>query len=95
MLDQCASGSVPASDVLLTAFLKWGWVIRIEERGKQPSWCEFSVSDVEGGVKARKREPVQLSLFDALTDLDQNMDTLKKSMGRVEFEIGKAFGKVG
>ena len=45
--------------------------------------------------KRRKREPVQLSLFDALTGLDQNMDTLKKSVGRVEFEIKRAFGKSG
>ena len=85
-LDQYAGGSVPASDVLLMAFLEWDWVIRIEDRGGKPSWCEFSVSDIEGGVKGRKREPVQLSLFDALTDLDQNMGTLKKSVGRVEFE---------
>jgi len=94
-LDQYAAGSVPASDVLLMAFLKWDWVIRVEDRHGHPSWCEFSVSDMEGGVKARKREPVQLSLFDALTDLDQNMDTLRKSVGRVEFEIKRAFGKVG
>src|ERR1035441_10329082 len=81
------SGSVPASDVILMAFLKWDWVIRVEDHQGQPSWCEFSVSDMEGGIKRRKREPVQLSLFDALTGLDQNMDTLKKSVGRVEFEI--------
>jgi hypothetical protein len=50
---------------------------------------------LEGGIKRRKREPVQLSLFDALTGLDQNMDTLKKSVGRVEFEIKRAFRKSG
>lgn len=94
-LDQYASGSVPASDVILMAFLKWDWVIRVEDHQGQPSWCEFSVSDMEGGIKRRKREPVQLSLFDALTGLDQNMDTLKKSVGRVEFEIKRAFGKSG
>ena len=89
------SGSVPASDVILMAFLKWDWVIRVEDHQGQPSWCEFSVSDMEGGIKRRKREPVQLSLFDALTGLDQNMDTLKKSVGRVEFEIKRAFRKSG
>lgn len=93
MLDQYASGSVPASDVLLAAFLKWGWTVRTENRGVTPAWCEFSVSDMEGGVRKRKREPVQLSLFDALTDLDQNLDTLKKNVGRVEFELERAFGK--
>jgi transcriptional regulator with XRE-family HTH domain len=94
-MDQYASGSVPASDVLLMALLKWNWQIRVEDPKGQPSWCEFSVSDMEGGIKRRKPEPVQLSLFDALTDLDQNMDTLKKSVGRVEFEIKRAFGKLG
>ena len=93
-LDQYASGSVPASDVLLAAFLKWDdWGIRIENGPFTPAWCEFGVSDLEGGVRKRKREPVQLSLFDALTDLDQNLDILKKNVGRVEFEIDRAFGK--
>lgn len=92
-LSQYAGGSVPESDVLLAAFLKWDWVIRIENKGEAPAWCEFSVSNMEGGVKKRKREPVQLSLFDALTDLDQNINTLKKSVGRVESEIDRAFGK--
>jgi hypothetical protein len=41
----------------------------------------------------RKREPIQLSLFDALTDLDQDLETMKKSVGRVELEIERAFGK--
>lgn len=94
-LDHYANGSVPASDVLLMAFLKWGWVIRIEDLGVTPSWCEFSVSDMEGGVKSRKREPVQLSLFDALRDLDQDMDTLKKSVGRAESEIERVLGRLG
>jgi len=94
-LDQYANGSVPASDVLLMAFLKWGWVVKVEDHHGQPSWCEFSVSDMEGGVKTRKRAPVQLSLFDALTDLDQNMDTLKRSVGRVEFRDRKGLRKNG
>jgi hypothetical protein len=94
-LDQYASGSVPASDVLLMAFLQWDWTIRVDGHKGPPSWCDFSVSDMEGGIKRRKPEPVQLSLFDALTDLDQNMDTLKKSVGRVEFEVERAFGKSG
>jgi hypothetical protein len=93
MLDLYAGGSVPRADVLLVAFLKWGWSIRIEDLTGEPSWCEFSVSDMEGGVRRRKREPVQLSLFDALTELDQNIDVLKKSVGRVETEIQRAFDK--
>src|ERR1035438_721768 len=28
------------------AFLKWDWVIRVEDHQGQPSWCEFSVSDI-------------------------------------------------
>ena len=93
MLAQYATGSTPGCDVLLTAFLKWDWVVRVENLGDKPGWCEFSVSDMEGGIKKRRPEPIQLSLFDALTDLDQNIDTLKKSAGRVEVEIRRTFGK--
>ena len=92
-LTQYARGSVPQSDVLLAAFLKWDWEIRIENPGEAPAWCEFSMSDVHGGIKKRKREPVQLSLFEALTDLNENMDTLKKTVGRVELEIDRAIGR--
>jgi hypothetical protein len=94
-LTQYAGGSVPQSDVLLAAFLKWGWMIRVEDLVGSPAWCEFSVSDMEGGIKKRKREPVQLSLFDALTDLDQDLETLKKSVSRAEVEILKALAKPG
>jgi len=93
MLDQYAEGSVPGADVLLAAFLKWDWAIRIENQGATPAWCEFSVSDIDGGVKRRRAEPIQLSLFDALTDFDQNIDNVKKSVGRVEIEIERAFGR--
>ena len=92
-LDQYAEGSVPQGDVLLAAFLYWDWVIRIDDKGGKPSWCEFSISGIDGGVQQRKREPIQLSLFDALTDLNQNIDNVKKSVGRVEAEIDLAFGK--
>ena len=64
-LDQYAEGSVPQGDVLLAAFLYWDWVIRIDDKGGKPSWCEFSISGIDGGVQQRKREPIQLSLFDA------------------------------
>jgi hypothetical protein len=75
------------------AFLKWDWVIKVENPGHTPGWFEFSLSDMEGGLTERKREPVQLSLFDALTDLDQNLEILKKTVGRVEVEIERAFPK--
>jgi hypothetical protein len=91
MLPNYAKGSVPEADVLLTAFLEWGWSIRIEDTGGTPSWCEFGLSDVEGGIELRKAEPTQLSLFDALQELDQDIDTLKKSVGRAEAEIRRAF----
>jgi transcriptional regulator with XRE-family HTH domain len=91
-LSQYAEGSVPQADVLLAAFLKWDWVVRIENDGT-PAWCEFSISDADGGLQHQKREPLQLSLFEILTDFDQNLDTLKKSVGRVELEIERAFGK--
>jgi hypothetical protein len=91
MLPNYAKGSIPEADVLLTAFLRWDWRIRIEETGGTPEWCEFGLSDVAGGIERRKAEPTQLSLFDALGDLEQNIDTLKKSVGRAEAEIRRAF----
>jgi hypothetical protein len=92
-LGQYAEGSVPQADVLLAAFLKWDWAIKIENKSGTPAWCEFSISDIDGGVERRKPEPIQLSLFDALTDFDENIENLKKSAGRVELEIERAFGK--
>jgi hypothetical protein len=93
MLTQYAEGSVPASDVLLAAFLKWGWVLRVEDWGERSAWCEFSLSRSNKSLPKRTPEPVQLSLFDALAVLDENLDTLKKSVGRVESEIQRALGK--
>lgn len=91
MLPNYAKGSMPEADVLLTAFLRWDWRIRIEDTGGTPEWCEFGLNDVAGGIERRKAEPTQLSLFDALEDLDQSIDTLKKSVGRAEAEIRRAF----
>ncbi len=36
MLAQYATGSTPGCDVLLTAFLKWDWVVRVENLGDKP-----------------------------------------------------------
>jgi transcriptional regulator with XRE-family HTH domain len=93
MLGQYAHGSVPASDVLLAAFLKWGWVLKVEGWDNDSSWCEFSLSRSDKRLPKRAPEPVQLSLFDALAVLDENLDTLKKSVGRVESEIQRVLGK--
>jgi hypothetical protein len=94
MLDQYANGSVPQADVLLAAFLKWGWSIRVYNPSDEtPHWWEFALSDIDGGLQKRKPEPVQLSLFEALTDMEEKIETLKKSVGRVEFEVERAFGK--
>lgn len=58
----------------------------------KPAWCEFSISDLDGGLQKRKREPIQLSLFNARSDLDGQINVLKKNVGRVEFEIKRTFG---
>ena len=94
MLDQYATGSVPKADVLIAAFLKWDWTIKIDNPAKEgPRWFEFALSDIDGGLKKRKPKPVQLSLFEALNDMGENIETLKKSVGRVELEVERAFGK--
>jgi hypothetical protein len=42
-----------------------------------------------------QRQPLQLSLLDALTELDGNLETLKKSVAKVESEIGRSLNKTG
>ena len=37
--------------------------------------------------------PAQMSLFDALTELDRQIDTLKKTVGRAEIEVQKVLTK--
>jgi hypothetical protein len=94
MLDQYAKGSVPQADVLLAAFLKWDWSIKIDNPTTEgPRWFEFALSDMDGGLRKRRPDPVQMSLFEALNDMEEKIETLKKSVGRVEFEVQRAFGK--
>jgi hypothetical protein len=45
--------------------------------------------------KKLKRQPLQLSLLDALTELDGILETVKKSMAKVESEIGRSLNKAG
>jgi hypothetical protein len=93
MLEQYADGSLPKADVLLTAMLKWDWVIRVENPGATPAWCEFSMSDVDKESKKLKRQPLQLSLLDALSELDGQLDVVKKSVARVESEVDRSLGR--
>ena len=81
---------MPAADVLLTAFLKWDWSIEIKSPGATPAWCQFSMTDMDKESKKLKQQPVQLSLFDALNELDEHLETLKKSVARAETEIAKS-----
>lgn len=92
-LDQYAVGSVPGADVLLTAFLKWDWIVRIENPGATPAWCEFSMIGLDKESQKFKRQPVQLSLFDALTELDEHLNVLKKSVAKAESEIERSLGR--
>jgi hypothetical protein len=93
MLEQYAAGSLPKGDVLLAAFLKWDWFVRIDNPGGTPAWCEFAMSDLDKESKKLKRQPVQLSLFDALNELDQQLDAVKKSVAKVESELERSLGR--
>jgi hypothetical protein len=95
MLEQYAEGSLPTADVLLTAMLKWDWIVRIDNPDATPAWCEFSMSDVDRESKKLKRQPLQLLLLDGLTELDGSLETLKKSVAKVESEIGRSLNKAG
>jgi len=90
MLDNYAQGSMPAADVLLAAFLRWDWIIEIRSPGSTPARCKFSMTDMDKESKKLKQQSVQLSLFDAITDLDDHLDGLKKSVARAEAEIEKS-----
>jgi hypothetical protein len=90
MLDNYAGGSMPGADVLLAAFLRWDWTIEIRSPGATPAWCKFSMTDMDKESRKLKQQPVQLSLFDALTDLDDQLEVLKKSVARAEAEIEKS-----
>ncbi len=93
MLEQYAGGSIPKADVLLTAFLKWDWILRIDNRGGTPAWCEFGMSDLDKDSKKLKHNPVQLSLFDALEELDIQLEVLRKSVAKAESEIERSLQK--
>jgi hypothetical protein len=82
--------NVPSADVLLAAVLEWGWTIRVERTGGTPCWCVFGVIDMEGGVGQKRSESAQMSLFDALSELDEQIGSLKKTVGRAEVEVQRA-----
>ena len=90
MLDNYAQGSMPAADVLLAAFLRWDWTVEIKSPGATPAWCKFSLTEMDKESKKLRQQPVQLSLFDALTELDDHLEVLKKSVARAEAEIEKS-----
>jgi hypothetical protein len=90
MLDNYAQGSMPAADVLLATFLRWDWIVEIKNPSGTPAWCKFSLSEMDKESKKLKQQPVQLSLFDALTELDDNLEVLKKSVARAEAEIERS-----
>jgi len=90
MLDNYAQGSMPAADVLLATFLRWDWTLEIKSPGASPAWCRFSLTEMDKESKKLKQQPVQLSLFDALTELDDHLEVLKKSVAKAEAEIEKS-----
>ena len=93
MLDNYAQGSMPSADVLLATFLKWDWTIEIRSPGDTPARCKFAMTDMDKESKKLKQQPVQLSLFDALTDLDGHLEVLKKSIARAEAEVEKSLNR--
>jgi hypothetical protein len=99
-LQQWAKGVPAPADALLMAFLKWGVTVELhDERAKQgePKSWKFSMSGWDGGYKKPIPKPVQLSLFDALQDLedgDVEVKIRKKSAGRLELGVEIGFKAV-
>ena len=101
-LEQYATGSLPRSDVILTAMIKWGLRLRIEDPnapGGEPKWWECGMSGKDG-VRAKSRPlPVQLPLFKAiehLGDKDTDVRILRKEPGRIRLAVDILFkDKIG
>jgi len=51
------------------------------------------MTDIDRASRKLKRQPVQLALFDALGELDQRLDAVKKSVAKVELEIERSRSK--
>ena len=63
----------------------------MEAPGDRRFEVSFSFSLTEMDKESKKlKQPVQLSLFDALAELDDHLETLKKSVARAEAEIEKS-----
>ena len=98
-LQQYAEGSVPGGEVLLTAFVQWGLVVRIEDPDAspgEPRWWECGLARKDKASMQKPPEPVQLPLFQAIDDLeDQHVDVkiLRKSSAKIELGVDIAFPK--
>jgi hypothetical protein len=96
MVEQYAAGSMPKGDVLLTAFIKWSMVIRIENSAApadEPHFWECSMTRKDKH-KQRRPESTQLPLFKAIDELEvQNLDVriLRKGPQKIELAVDIAF----
>jgi predicted DNA-binding protein (UPF0251 family) len=100
-MQQYAKGTTVPADVLLMAFLKQGSLIRIDDEDAKRSesrWWEFSMTGQDKGFQKPRPKPTQMSLFDALQDLqDDHLEVKirKKDAGRLEIGLEIGFKKLG
>ena len=101
-LEQYASGTVPRSEVLLTAFIKWGFVIRIDDPNAEaddPNWWECRMRGKDSKKAKSKPGPVQLPLFKAIESLksdDMDVKVIRREPGRIVLGLDILFrDKVG
>lgn len=96
-LEQYAGGTLPRGHVLLTAFIKWGIRVRIEDPNaseSDPRWWECGMSAKDRARAISRPLPVQLSLFKAIEELgDKDMDVkiLRKEPGRIQLAVDILF----
>jgi len=94
-LEQYAEGTIPRADVLLTAIVRWGLKIRIEDSDAaeiQQRWWECSASrgSLQMHTTPSKPEQLLLPLSQAIEDLgdeDVDLKILRKSPGRIELGV--------
>jgi hypothetical protein len=99
-MQQWADGVPVPADALLMAFMKWGAKIRVDDEDARKgdcAWWEFAMTGRQGGLHRPRPHPVQMSLLDALSELqEENVEVkiLRKGVGRLELGVDIGFKKL-
>jgi hypothetical protein len=87
--------------VILTALLRWGWRLRIEDpaaKADEPQFWDCAVKRVGRTPASKQALPVQLELplvkaIEDLQDRNVQVSIVRKGPGSIELSLGIAFPK--